>query len=94
MFLIEIRKGEKVAIEDDAPEVAYHLFRVVCLLQGDLCPQCRYDEVNVSYMYDSVIIAVDIRTYFKTITVVKLGDVVEFVKLMIAHTGYHLLVVL
>ena len=94
MFLIEIRKGEKVAIEDDAPEVTYHLFRIICLLQGDSGPQSSYDEINVAYMYYGIIIAVDIRTYFKAIAIFKLCDVVELVELMVAHTGYHLLVVL
>jgi hypothetical protein len=45
-------------------------------------------------MYDGVIIAVDIRTDFEAITIVKLGDVVELVELMVAHTNYHLLIVL
>lgn len=36
MFAVEISKGENIAIEDDAPEVAYHLFRIICLLQGIL----------------------------------------------------------
>ena len=34
------------------------------------------------------------RTYFKTITVVKCGDVVKLVELMVAHTCNHLLIVL
>jgi hypothetical protein len=37
---------------------------------------------------------VDIRTYFKAIAIVKLGDVVELIELMIAHTNNHLTVVL
>ena len=94
MFLIEIRKGEKVAIEDDAPEVTYHLFRIICLLQGNHGPKRRDDEINVAYMHYGVIIAVDIRTYFKTIAIFKLCDVVKLVELMVAHTGYYLLVVL
>ena len=35
MFAVEISKGENIAIEDDTPEVAYHLFRIICLLQGN-----------------------------------------------------------
>ena len=94
MFAVEISKGENIAIEDDTPEVAYHLFRIICLLQGDPGPQCGYDEVNVTYMYYGIIIAVNIRTYFKAIAIVQLCDVVELVELMVAHTGYYLLVVL
>ena len=55
MFAVEISKGENIAIEDDAPEVAYHLFRIICLLQGDPGPQCGYDEVNVAYMSTAII---------------------------------------
>ena len=94
MFAVEISKGENIAIEDDTPEVAYHLFRIICLLQGNPGPQSSYDEVNVAYMYYGIIIAVDIRAYFKTIAIVQLCDVVELVELMVAHTGYYLLVVL
>ena len=94
MFAVEISKGENIAIEDDTPEVAYHLFRIICLLQGNPGPQCGYDEVNVTYMYYGIIIAVNIRTYFKAIAIVQLCDVVELVELMVAHTGYYLLVVL
>ena len=67
MFAVETSKGENIAIEDDTPEVAYHLFRIICLLQGNPGPQCGYDEVNVTYMYYGIIIAVNIRTYFKAI---------------------------
>ena len=67
---------------------------LICLLQGDPGPQCGYDEVNVTYMYYGIIIAVDIRAYFKAIAIVQLCDVVELVELMVAHTGYYLLVVL
>lgn len=94
MFTVEISKGENIAIKDDAPEVAYHLFRIICLLQGNPGPQSSYDEVNVAYMYYGIIIAVDIRAYFKAIAIVQLCDVVELVELMVAHTGYYLLVVL
>lgn len=94
MFPVEISKGENIAIEDDAPEVAYHLFRIICLLQGNPGPQCGYDEVYVAYMHHGIIIAVDIRTYFKAIAIVQLCDVVELVELMVAHTGYYLLIVL
>lgn len=94
MFAVEISKGENIAIEDDAPEVAYHLFRIICLIQGDPGPQCGYDEVNVTYMYYGIIIAVDIRAYFKAIAIVQFCDVVELVELMVAHTGYYLMVIL
>ena len=94
MLTVEVSKREYFAIEDDTPEVAYHLFCIICLLQGDPGPQCGYDEVNVTDMYYGIIIAVDIGAYFKTIAIVKLCDVVELVELMVAHTGYYLLVVL
>lgn len=84
MFAVEISKGENIAIEDDTPEVAYHLFRIICFLQGNPGPQCGYDEVNVTYMYYGIIIAVDIRVYFKAIAIVQLCDVVELVELMVA----------
>jgi hypothetical protein len=45
-------------------------------------------------MDDRIIIAVDIRTNFEAITIVKLGDVIELVELMVSHAGYHLLIVL
>ena len=92
--MVEVRKREKLFIEENASEVAYDLFRIVCLLQGNLRPQCCYDEVNVFYMYNSIIIAVNIGTYFKTKAIVKIGNVIVFVELMVAHANYHLLIVL
>ena len=81
MFTVEISKGENIAIKDDALEVAYHLFRIICLLQGNPGPQCSDYEVYVTYMHHGIIIAVDIRAYFKTIAIVQLCDVVELVEL-------------
>ena len=94
MLTVEVCKREKFSIEEDSLEVAYDLFRIVCLLQGNLRPQCCYDEVNVFYMYNSIIIAVNIGTYFKTKAIVKIGNVIVFVELMVAHANYHLLIVL
>ena len=94
MFTVEVCKREKLFIEEDASEVAYDLFRIVCLLQGDLRPQSCYDEVDVFYVYNSIIITVNVGTYFKTKAIVKLGNVLVFVELMIAHANYHLLIVL
>lgn len=45
-------------------------------------------------MYDGIIIAVNIWAYFKTIAIAKFSDIEEFVKFMVAHTGYYLLIVL
>ena len=33
MFSVKIRKDENISIKDDAPEFAYHSFRIICLLQ-------------------------------------------------------------
>ena len=53
-----------------------------------------YEEVDVSNVNNIIIIAVNIGTYFKTIAIVKLGNVIVFVELMVAHAGYNLLIVL
>ena len=45
-------------------------------------------------MNNSIIIAVNIGAYFKTKAIVKLGNVIVFVELMVAHAGYDLLIVL
>ena len=45
-------------------------------------------------MYNSIIIAVNIGAYFKAIAIVKLGNVIVFVELMVAHANYYLLIVL
>lgn len=94
MLTVEVCKREKLSFEEDASEVAYDLFRVVCLLQGYLRPQRCYDEVDVSYTYNSIIIAVNVGTYFKTKAIVKPGNIIIFVELMVAHANYHLLIVL
>ena len=94
MLTVEVCKREKLSIEKDASEVAYDLFRIVRLLQGDLRPQSCYNEVDVFYVYNSIIIAVNVATYFKTKAIVKLSNVIVFVELMIAHANYHLLIVL
>ena len=94
MLTVEVCKREKLFIEEDASEVAYDLFRIVCLLQGNLRPQSCYDEVDVFYVYNSIIITVNVGTYFKTKAMVKLGNVIICVELMIAHANYHLLIVL
>ena len=51
VLTIKVCKREKLSIEEDASEVAYDLFRIVCLLQGNLRPQSCYDEVDVFYVY-------------------------------------------
>lgn len=94
MLTVEVCKREKFFIEEDASEVAYDLFRIVCLLQGYLRPQCCYDEVDVFYTYNSIIITVNVGTYIKTKAIVKLGNVIAFVELVVAHANYHLLIVL
>ena len=94
MFTVEVCKREKISIEDDASEVAYDLFCIICLLQWNFRPQCCYEEVDVSNVNNIIIIAVNIGTYFKTIAIVKLGNVIVFVELMVAHAGYDLLIVL
>ena len=94
MFTVEVCKREKLFIEEDASEVAYDLFRIVCLLQGNLRPQSCYDEVDVFYVYNSIIITVNVGTYLKTKAIVKLGNVIVFVELVVAHANYHLLIVL
>ena len=94
MLTVEVCKREKLFIEEDASEVAYDLFRIVCLLQGNLRPQSCYDEVDVFYVYNSIIITVNVGTYFKTKTIVKIGNVILFIELMVAHANYHLLIVL
>lgn len=76
MLTVEVCKREKFSIEGDASEVAYDLFRIVCLLQGNLRPKCCYDEVDVFYTYNSIIITVNVRTYFKTKAIVKLSNVI------------------
>ena len=78
MLTVEVCKREKLFIEEDASEVAYDLFRIVCLLQGNLRPQSCYDEVDVFYVYNSIIITVNVGTYFKTKTIVKIGNVIVF----------------
>ena len=45
-------------------------------------------------MYNSIVIAVNIGTYFKTKAIVKLGNVIVFIELMVAQAGYDLLLVL
>ena len=45
-------------------------------------------------MYNCIVITVDVWAYFKAIAIFKFGDVIILVKLMIAHAGYHLLIVL
>ena len=94
MLTVEICKGEKFSIEEDTSEVAYDLLRIVRLLQWNLRPQRRYDEIDVTNMYNSIIIAVNIGAYFKAIAIVKFGNVIVFVELMVAHANYHLLIVL
>ena len=94
MFTVEVCKREKLFIEEDASEVAYDLFRIVCLLQGNLRPQSCYDEVDVFYVYNSIIITVNVGTYFKTKAIVKLGNVIIRLELVVAHANYHLLIVL
>ena len=94
VFKVEVCKREKLSIEEDASEVAYDLFRIVCLLQGNLRPQSCYDKVDVFYVYNSIIITVNVGTYFKTKAIVKLGNVIVFVELVVAHANYHLLIVL
>lgn len=94
MFTVEVCKREKISIEDDASEVAYDLFCIICFLQWNFRPQCCYEEVDVSNVNNCIIIAVNIGTYFKTIAIVKLGNVIVFVELMVAHAGYDLLIVL
>lgn len=76
MLTVEVSKREKLSIEEDASEVTYDLFRIVRLLQGNLRPQCCYDEVDVFYTYNSIIITVNVRTYFKTKAIVKLSNVI------------------
>lgn len=80
MFKVEVCKREKISIEDDASEVAYDLFCIICLLQWNFRPQCCYEEVDVSYVYNCIVIAVNIGTYFKTKAIVKLGNVIVFVE--------------
>ena len=94
VLTVEVCKCEKFSIEEDASEVAYDLFRIVRLLQGDLRPQSCYDEVDVFYVYNSIILTVNVGTYFKAKAIVKLGNVIVFVELMVAHANYHLLIVL
>jgi len=55
MFKVEVCKREKISIEDDASEVAYDLFCIICLLQWNFRPQCCYEEVDVSYVYNSIV---------------------------------------
>lgn len=76
MFTVEVCKREKISIEDDASEVAYDLFCIICLLQWNFRPQCCYEEVDVSNVNNCIIITVNIGTYFKTIAIVKLGNVI------------------
>ena len=94
MFKVEVCKREKISIEDDASEVAYDLFCIICLLQWNFRPQCCYEEVDVSYVYNSIVIAVNIGTYFKEIAVGQCRHIIIFVELMVAHAGYDLLIVL
>ena len=81
MLTVEVCKREKLFIEEDASEVAYDLFRIVCLLQGNLRPQSCYDEVDVFYVYNSIIITANVGTYFKTKTIVKIGNVIVFIEI-------------
>ena len=57
MLTVKVCKGEKFSIEEDTSEVAYDLLRIVRLLQWNLRPQCRYDEIDVTNMYNSIITA-------------------------------------
>ena len=48
MLTVEVCKGEKFSIEENTSEVAYDLLRIVRLLQWNIRPQCRYDEIDVT----------------------------------------------
>ena len=60
VFAIEIGKGEVVLAVENATEVADTMLCDIGILQGDIGPKCRYDDVDVLNMDNGIIVIVDI----------------------------------
>ena len=84
VFAIEIGKGEDVLAVENATEVGDTMLCGIGILQGDIGPKCRDNDVDVLNMDNGIIVIVDVGANLAYESVVHGGQIIELVELVIA----------
>ena len=91
MFAVEIGIPQQVLAIDDAVKVGHASLGDESVIQVDMRPQGRYDEVHISDRDDLVIVVVNVGADFAHQSVQHRLQVVVFIKLVVAQCDQHLL---
>ena len=83
VFAIEIGKGEDVLAVKNATEVGDTMLCDIGILQGDVGPKCRDNDVDVLNMDYGIIVIVDIGANLANESVVHGGKIIELVEFMV-----------
>ena len=83
VFAIEVSKGEDVLTVENATEVGDTMLCDIGLLQGDISPKCRDNDVDVLNMDNGIIVIMDIGANLAYEPVVHGGKIIELVEFMV-----------
>ena len=84
VFAIEVSKGEDVLTVENATEVGDTMLCGISILQGDIGPKCRDNDVDVLNMDNGIKVIVDVGANLAYESVVHGGQIIELVELVIA----------
>ena len=91
MLVVKVGIPQQVFAIDDAVEVSHASFGDEGVVQVDMGPQGRYDEVHILDRDDLVIVVVDVGADFANQSFLHRLQVVVFIKLVVAQSDQHLL---